>query len=202
MCVSLTDLPDDVILAVIEASSVHQAGILKTVSTSMKRLVEASSHEVDLPVKEPEYLVRRTGRYQEKYDSLEHLLNRDPWDSPDVSLRQFIALRLVLSTYDPGQTLSNIRITRYDPLGLVSDIIDRAIVRLRDIHPSIDISRVQRLLSIDRLEIITPRDEDIYGRVMFDALVLELYDRYERTSDDREDYDIRRLLKKHRDYSI
>ena len=171
---SFHDLPDEIVRMIIDHGSVQQAGILKTVSKSMHRLVQESRHDIHLPLQEPEYRHRRTGKYQSDYDALVAMVEHT--HAPDFSLRRLVRLHLLLLVYEPGSILRNIHTLRHDPVGIDHLPIDEIVATLRDVHPSPRAHEAARHLARDLA--ISPDDEARYGRLVFDALVLVLREMY------------------------
>ena len=174
------ELPDDVIRTIVDCGSLKQAGILKTVSRDLKRVVEESKHNTHLPVKPPDYIVRRTGKYQEKYEYLDFVAGSGGAVFHMFSLRELVTLRNLLLTYVPGRIMREIRFLRDN-----MDWCEPHIAAMLEYAKCLDDGYMIETI-MNKVDDITDDEDAMYGRGAFDSLVLALYDVYGKDDTRRE----------------
>lgn len=169
---NILHLPDDVIRTIVDRGSLKQAGILKTVSKDLKRVVEESKHNTHLPVKPPDYARRGTGKYQEKYDYLESIASAEHGAFLLFSLRELVTLRMLLTTYIPGKIMREIQFLRN-----TLDWCEPHIYAMLEHAKRLDNGYMIETI-MNKVDDITDDEENMHGPRAFDALVLALYDVY------------------------
>jgi len=166
------NLPNNILRTIVEMGSVKNAGVWKTVSKDMKRIVEETKHEKNLPVPKPDYS-KGTGKYQAQYDDLSSLTVLD-LDYSDSVLRA-MTMEGLLELYVPGgiirelKDLKKVRMFRKT----VSLVVDKL-----NTWTSPRYKKALHLLQTRRK--VTIAEDAESGHWAFDAVVMVLHDMYKR----------------------
>ena len=166
----LLNLPDNMLRTIVEKSSRKNAAKLKTVSRDLKRIVEESTHQKNLPIPRPNY-DDGTGRYQRQYEQINEL---PPADMGTPNLDNFMMTRILMETYSPGGIIRELRfLQRDDEEPLVQKIIRKAKHKLRT-------WKSQRyklaLKRIEQKKDVTAEEDAESGHWAFDAVVMAVHD--------------------------
>jgi hypothetical protein len=172
----LLNLPDNMLRTIVEKSSRKNAAKLKTVSRELKRIVEESTHQKNLPIPRPSY-DDGTGRYQHQYEEIQGL---DPIDMGPPYFDNSWTTRTLMDIYGPGGIIRQLRYLLLhddEEPPLVKKVIRKAIRKLRTWKSE------RYKLALKRIEQkrdVTAEEDAESGHWAFDAIVMTLHDFHKR----------------------